>query len=137
MKKVEIIKNAYGINIKKCCASCMHKVIGKNAEQRICMKGEGEVPKNYLCPDWAMSDQCKEYKTETFGRIKKPHYIAWLKQQVSEINSRDISQDEAIRIMAEHHQPTNVYTNIVERTKMAMIGDLPRRYEKIIGSRFV
>jgi hypothetical protein len=101
------------------------------------MLGEGEVKKTYLCADWEMSDTCKEYKMNAQGRIKKPHYIEWMKQRVSEINKRDITEEEAVKILEERNQPVKVKTNISERAKRALISELPKRYEKNVGERYV
>jgi hypothetical protein len=137
MNKKEMVLNSHGVRIKKCCASCQHKNIGKSENQRICMLGEGEVKKTYLCADWEMSDTCKEYKMNAQGRIKKPHYIEWMKQRVSEINKRDITEEEAVKILEERNQPVKVKTNIAERAKQALISELPKRYEKNVGERYV
>jgi len=137
MKKEEMVLNPHGVKSKKCCASFRHKNIGKSENQRICMLGEGEVKKNYLCSDWEMSDTCKEYKMDNQGRIKKPHYIAWMKQQVSEINKRDITEEEAVKILEERNQPVKVKMNIAERAKQALISELPGIYEKKVGERYV
>lgn len=137
MKKELFIKNVHNITIKKCCASCKHKSIGKNAEQRICMKGEGEVKKDYLCLDWKMSEVCNNYKLGKSGRVKNPTYIQWLRAEVTKISQRDISEEEGFRILAERNEPVKTMTNIVERARMALINDLPRVYEKQFGNRYI
>jgi hypothetical protein len=135
--KVEMIRNEHGVNIKKCCASCGNKGLGKNDGRRICIKGEGEVPADYLCEDWMMSQQCQKIKCETFGMVKKPTYIAWLKKQVDEINARDISEAQGLTILASMGIDTAVKTNAGLRAKMALITALPQEYEKEFGSRYL
>jgi hypothetical protein len=62
--------------------------------------------------------------------------MAWLKEHVSEINERDLTEQEASNILSRRNLPS-VSTNIIERAKMALINDLPRFYEKTEGSRYV
>ena len=136
-EKVEMVKNPQGVNIKKCCASCGNKGLGKNDGRRICIKGEGEVPTDYLCEDWMMSPQCKKIKCEHFGMVKKPSYIAWLKDQVDEINARDISEEQGLTILTSMGIDTAVKTNAGLRAKMALISALPQEFEKEFGSRYL
>ena len=135
--KVEMVRNPHGVNIKKCCASCRNKGIGKSDGRRICTIGEGEVPPNYLCSDWVMNEQCQKIKSETFGQVKKPSYIAWLKDQVDEINARDISEEQGLTILASMGIDTAVKTNAGLRAKMALITALPQQFEKEFGSRYL
>ena len=136
-EKVEMVKNTHGENIKKCCASCGNKGLGKNDGRRICIKGEGDVPANYLCEDWMISPQCQKIKSETFGQVKKPSYIAWLKDQVDEINARDISEEQGLTILTSMGIDTTVKTNAGLRAKMALISALPQEFEKEFGSIYL
>ena len=135
--KVEMVRNGYGVNIKKCCASCGNKGLGKTDGRRICIKGEGEVPAEYLCEDWLMNDQCKKIKCENFGMVKKPAYIEWLKKQVDEINARDITEAQGLTMLASMGIDTAIKTNAGLRAKMALITALPKQYEKEFGSRYL
>lgn len=139
MKKaiVKMVRNEHGVNIKKCCASCGNKGLGKNDGRRICIKGEGEVPADYLCEDWLMNQQCKNIRSETFGMVKKPAYIAWLKKQVDEINARDITEEQGLTMLASMCIDTAIKTNAGLRAKMALITALPKQYEKEFGSRYL
>lgn len=112
----DMVMNANGVLIKKCCASCKHKEYSKLGD-RICMKGEGEVPKDFCCRDWGMSEGCNNYKLAETGHTKKPHYIKWLKAQVSEIVASPSITDAKIR--------------------QSMIEALPAKYEKVFGSRYL
>jgi hypothetical protein len=135
--KVKMVRNEHGVNIKKCCASCGNKGLGKNDGRRICIKGEGEVPADYLCEDWLMNQQCKNIRSETFGMVKKPAYIAWLKKQVDEINARDITEAQGLTMLASMGIDTAIKTNAGLRAKMALITALPKQYEKEFGSRYL
>ena len=132
-----MVRNGHGVNIKKCCASCENKGLGKTDGRRICINGEGEVPADYLCEDWLMNDQCKKIKCENFGMVKKPAYIEWLKKQVDEINARDITEAQGLTILASLGVDTAVKTNAGLRAKMALITSLPKQYEKEFGSRYL
>lgn len=136
-ERVEMVKNTHGVNIKKCCASCGNKELGNNDGRRICLKGEGEVPTDYLCEDWMMSPKCQKIKCETFGLVKKPTYIAWLKNQVDEINARDISEEQGLTILKSMGIDTAVKTNAGLRAKTALIAALPKQYEEEFGSRYL
>jgi hypothetical protein len=109
------VLNGNGVVIKKCCASCEHKEIGRSDNQRICMMGEGEVPKDYLCPDWAMSQLCKNITLVHRGRVKKPHYIAWCKAELDKIALSEVNK----------------------KTKDMAIASMPERYESEYGTRYM
>ena len=49
------------------------------------------------------------------GKIKKPSYILWLKEQVSKLNNE----------------------NMDDRTRTMIINHLPKRYEEILGTRYM
>ena len=49
------IRNQYGIEIKKCCASCRHKKI-KADGSRICALMQIVVSQQFVCPKWAVTD---------------------------------------------------------------------------------
>ena len=105
--KENFLLNPNNVRIKKCCASCAHKEIGKSEDQRICMHGEGEVPKDYLCSDWELSENCKKLKMEQRGAVKKPHYIAWQKAELGRIAESAMNTNErnlAIRTLAERYE---------------------------------
>lgn len=105
----EYVYNPQNVRIKKCCASCAHKALGKGDDQRICMKGEGEVPKNYLCADWEISENCTKIKLENRGKVKKPHYIAWAKAELGRIAESAQNPNEkilAIKTMAKRYEST-------------------------------
>lgn len=112
----EFTTNKYGVKIVKCCASCQHCEADKLRDDlRICMGGHGNHANNYLCDDWSMNSKIDELKISGDGRIKKPTYFAWLKDQVDKLN----------------------YENLDEKTRKAIIINLPQRYEEILGTRYL
>ncbi len=56
--RITSTKNAYGICIKKCCASCKHKYYNDNGT-RMCAKSEKKVKALYKCRSWRMSKGMK------------------------------------------------------------------------------
>lgn len=66
------IRNAFGVSVKKCCASCAFKVLDNS--RRLCKKGEGSVPSNWLCEDWDMAEGLKK-AGRGGGNIKKKEYL--------------------------------------------------------------
>ena len=52
------VRNAYGVNVKRCCASCQHKCIDKEGE-RVCAQMMIKVEQMFECQQWQMSDGLK------------------------------------------------------------------------------
>ena len=51
----QCVKNAYGIRVKRCCASCQHKSV-RDHGIRNCLLTQLIVNQNDVCPLWQMSD---------------------------------------------------------------------------------
>jgi hypothetical protein len=114
--KKEFTRNAHGVRIVKCCASCQHCGIDSVRDQiRICCNGHGEHFNDYLCNDWTIRKKLDEVESKADGKIKKPSYIMWLKEQVSKLS------DE----------------NLDDKTRTMIINNLPKRYEEILGTRYM
>ena len=58
MKHSEVSVNAYGIRVKKMCASCQFKEI-ENDGERTCQKMGLKVKQQFCCCHWQMSDGLK------------------------------------------------------------------------------
>ena len=56
---MEYATNAFGICVKKCCASCAQKVNNEELEIRWCKQRKREVDACEVCKDWLMSDGMK------------------------------------------------------------------------------
>ena len=52
------VKNAYGVKVKRCCASCGHKCIEKDGT-RVCAQMMIKVEQRFKCKQWLMSDGLK------------------------------------------------------------------------------
>ena len=51
----DCVRNAHGIRVKRCCASCQHKRL-RDLGVRICLLTQLIVKQTDLCPLWQMSD---------------------------------------------------------------------------------
>ena len=58
MKHSEVRVNAYGITVKKMCASCAMKEV-QNDGERVCQKMGLKVNQQFCCRHWQMSDGLK------------------------------------------------------------------------------
>lgn len=79
---MQYVRNHFGIVIKKCCASCIHKQLqGKGAAvTRICDAGEGIIKPSALCQDWQMIPTL-DNAGKGDGRVKCPQYIQYLRSK--------------------------------------------------------
>ena len=60
MEKIRItsVRNAYGVKVKRCCASCQHKCSEKD-DTRFCALKMMVVEQKFKCKKWQMSDGMK------------------------------------------------------------------------------
>ncbi len=60
MEKVIIrsVRNAHGVKVKRCCASCQHKCIETDGT-RVCAQMMIKVEQKFKCKQWQMSDGMK------------------------------------------------------------------------------
>ena len=52
------VKNAHGVKVKRCCASCGHKCIEKDGT-RVCAQMMIKVQQKFKCKQWQMKDGLK------------------------------------------------------------------------------
>ena len=52
------IRNTHGVKVKRCCASCQHKIIEKDGG-RVCGLTMNPVIQKYKCKRYQMSDGMK------------------------------------------------------------------------------
>ena len=69
MKHSEVSLNAYGITVKKMCASCQFKDV-ENDGERTCKKMELKVRQQFLCCHWQMSDGLKNAGLQNGGVVR-------------------------------------------------------------------
>ena len=53
--RITSVRNAHGVKVKRCCASCQHKCI-KNDGTRFCALKMMVVEQKFKCKQWQMSD---------------------------------------------------------------------------------
>ena len=58
----EMTENAYGIQVKRCCASCAYKKLTRLMTLRRCTKHRANVKPSNVCKDWVMSETLRELR---------------------------------------------------------------------------
>ena len=56
--RITSVRNAHGVKVKRCCASCQHKCIEKDGT-RVCAMMMIKVEQRFKCKQWLMSDGLK------------------------------------------------------------------------------
>jgi hypothetical protein len=69
MKHSEVSVNAYGITVKKMCASCAMKEV-QNDGERVCQKMGLKVNQQFCCRHWQMSDGLKNAGLQMGGVVR-------------------------------------------------------------------
>ena len=75
------VKNRYGIEIKKCCASCQSKQY-KNEQLRNCKLGENGVKPTYYCDCWKMQESL-DNAGKGGGKIRKQSWFRFLAESLT------------------------------------------------------
>ena len=70
-------KNAFGVVINKCCASCAFKDLTRAVSQRRCKKTGKSVSPSGYCKQWAMSRQL-QMAGRSQGKVKRKEYLMHL-----------------------------------------------------------
>ena len=69
MNHSETCVNAYGITVKKMCASCALKEV-LNDGDRTCMKMQLKVKQQFCCRHWQLSDDLKNAGLQMGGVVR-------------------------------------------------------------------
>ena len=56
--RITSVRNAHGVKVKRCCASCQHKCIDSEGT-RFCAQMMLKVEQKFKCKQWQMSDGMK------------------------------------------------------------------------------
>ena len=75
--KPKIVTNAFGLNVRICCASCAQKGFSKSDLLRHCALKNEEVRPCDVCEDWQMQAMLEKARM-THGRIKRKEYLLYL-----------------------------------------------------------
>lgn len=113
MNKAKFTRNAFGIQVKRCCASCAHKQLNRTVSQRVCAKHNKEVRACEVCECWKMSDMLKSFCMSE-GQIKRREYQLYLlkiREREAESNVEEEQSIEDIRKEFES-QFGSIYINL-------------------------
>lgn len=80
------MKNKNGIEIKECCASCMHKDLTRLMSSRFCLQHHKKVKPRECCSQWEMSEQM-QVAGSAGGKVKKKAYLKYV---------LDVREDESL-----------------------------------------
>ena len=73
--RITSVKNAHGVKVKRCCASCQHKCIESDGT-RVCNLMTLIVQQKFKCKQWEMSDALKNAgKGDGVVRLKETKEI--------------------------------------------------------------
>ena len=69
------VRNAHGIKVKRCCASCQHKCIETDGT-RVCAQMMIMVGQKFRCKQWQMADGLKNAgKGDGVVRLKETQIV--------------------------------------------------------------
>ena len=66
--RITSVRNAHGVKVKRCCASCQHKCIEKDGT-RVCAQMMIKVEQRFKCKQWLMSDGLKNAGLQNGGVV--------------------------------------------------------------------
>ena len=67
--RITSVRNAHGVKVKRCCASCQHKCIEKDGT-RFCALMMLKVEQRFKCKQWQMSDGLKNAGLQNGGVVR-------------------------------------------------------------------
>ena len=109
------MRNSYGIEIKKCCASCRYKDLTRLMTSRYCTQHQKAVAPQGCCKKWALSEQM-EAAGSGLGKVKRKAYLRYVLQERADESLAD---------------------QMGFRTPHKTIGQIRQEFEKNQGSIFV
>ena len=69
MIRITSVRNAHGVKVKRCCASCQHKCIETDGT-RVCSQMMLKVEQKFRCKQWQMSDGMKNAGKQMGGVVR-------------------------------------------------------------------
>ena len=67
--RIMSVRNAHGVKVKRCCASCQHKCIETDGT-RVCAQMMIKVEQRFKCKQWLMSDGLKNAGINMGGVVR-------------------------------------------------------------------
>lgn len=86
-----IVKNEHGIDVVKCCASCIYNagVSKNNRVRRLCSNGEGDVRPSDLCRSWVMKPELDNAGIGG-GPVKRKAYIDYVSENIMKMSLHEM-----------------------------------------------
>ena len=67
--RITSVRNAHGVKVKRCCASCQHKCIETDGT-RVCAMMMIKVEQRFKCKQWLMNDGLKNAGMQNGGVVR-------------------------------------------------------------------
>lgn len=99
MNEPKFTRNAFGIQVKRCCASCAYKQLNRTVSERVCAIHNKDVGVCEVCPMWKMSQLLQSFCMSE-GQIKRREYQLYLlkiREREAESNVEEEMSIEDIR----------------------------------------
>ena len=97
-------ENEYGMSVKKCCASCVHKALTEKLRYRKCLKHLCLVKSHNVCRDWTMNMRSKQAGASE-GKVKRREYQMFLLEvREAEIKAEEQGQQVEVKTIEEIRQ---------------------------------
>lgn len=120
-KKTEFLKmyseNGYGMSVRRCCASCVHKALTGKLRYRKCLKHLCQVKAHNVCVDWEMNKPSQKAGASE-GKVKRREYLMYVlevreREHLAEKQGNKVAPMtlEEIRQLFEQEHGT-IYVNI-------------------------
>lgn len=117
---VELVRNVYGLRIRKCCASCAYQEEGRLVTIRTCKKKETEVSPCECCRAWKMNPLLMRAGKGEKGEVKRYEYLMYVLAEREDdlaLEDKDTPEEdiesklEEIRMKFEQEH-SSIYINI-------------------------
>ena len=70
-------ENVYGMSVRRCCASCVHKALTGKLKYRKCLKHLCQVKAHNVCADWEMNKPSQKAGASE-GKVKRREYLMYV-----------------------------------------------------------
>lgn len=97
-KTKQFVTNRCGIQVRKCCASCINKCLSSTSQRTCALRGKKEeVDKLHVCSKWQMEPSF-DNAGDGQGRVKKKDFLMFVmlrrRTEAQSIELGIISEDE-------------------------------------------
>ena len=107
-KRKKILKmyseNGYGMSVRRCCASCVHKALTGKLRYRKCLKHLCLTKAHNVCSDWEMNFPSRQAGASE-GKVKRREYQMFLLEvREAEIKAEEQGQQVEVKTIEEIRQ---------------------------------